>query len=150
MPEPKTGSQVRDSRLRTGRGRSSLKSSPECPVLGAKLAFECPSENDAGRQQMAGHCHRYRRVVRLAAARARGVKLGVAGPANLKPNIEARRQAADAFAKSLSNVINGMKAAGLSQRAMVGELNQLNVETARGGQWSLTQLQRVLARTATP
>jgi hypothetical protein len=76
--------------------------------------------------------------------------LGVAGPANLKPNIEARRQAADAFAKSLSNVINGMKAAGLSQRAMVGELNQLNVETARGGQWSLTQLQRVLARTATP
>lgn len=86
----------------------------------------------------------------LRAAKARGVKLGVAGPANLRLNIEARRQAADAFAKSLANVINGMKAAGLSQRAMVAELNQLNIQTARGSQWTQVQLQRVMARYEAP
>jgi DNA invertase Pin-like site-specific DNA recombinase len=84
----------------------------------------------------------------LAAARARGVKLGVSGPANLKPNIEARQQAADAFATKLSATLNGFKAAGISQRAMVAELNALGIKTARGKEWSLMQLQRTLTRIA--
>jgi DNA invertase Pin-like site-specific DNA recombinase len=82
----------------------------------------------------------------LAAAKARGVVLGATGPQNLKRNIEARQEAADAFAESLSGVLGGFRAAGLSQRAMVAELNKLRVKTARGGEWSLAQLQRVLAR----
>ncbi|EUC21469.1 recombinase family protein [Paraburkholderia hospita] len=86
----------------------------------------------------------------LAAAKVRGVKLGAAGPMNLRPNVEARQKAADAFARSLSNVLAGFKAAGLSQRSMVAELNALGVKTARGGQWSQVQLQRVLVRTARP
>ncbi|MGF6641866.1 recombinase family protein [Paraburkholderia sp. MM6662-R1] len=84
----------------------------------------------------------------LRAAKARGVKLGVAGPANLKPNIEARQQAADAFAAKLSATLNGFRSAGMSQRQMVDELNALGVKTTRGGQWSQAQLQRVLARVA--
>ena len=82
----------------------------------------------------------------LAAAKARGVVLGIAGADNLKPNIETRQQAADEFAGRLKGVIDGMKARGLSQRAMCDELNQLGVKTARGSTWSLVQLQRVLCR----
>ena len=82
----------------------------------------------------------------LRAAKARGVSLGVAGPANLKPNIEERQQAADSFAERLRGVIAGMRARDLKQRAMVDELNELGSKAARGGQWSLQQLQRVMAR----
>lgn len=82
----------------------------------------------------------------LQAAKARGVVLGAAGAANLKPNIEARQQAASEFAGKLKGIIEGMRARGLSQRAMCGELNQLGVKTAKGGEWSLIQLQRVMAR----
>lgn len=82
----------------------------------------------------------------LAAAKARGVVLGATGPANLRPNIEARQQAAQAFAAGLSRTLNSFKADGLTQRQQVDELNRLGIRTARGGDWSLMQLQRVLAR----
>jgi DNA invertase Pin-like site-specific DNA recombinase len=82
----------------------------------------------------------------LAAAKARGVVLGAAGAANLKPNVEERQQAAEEFAGKLRGVIEGMKARGLSQRAMCDELNQLGIKTARGGEWSLIQLQRVIKK----
>jgi DNA invertase Pin-like site-specific DNA recombinase len=84
----------------------------------------------------------------LRAAKARGAVLGAAGPTNLKPNVEARQQAADEFAGSLSRVIAGFKAAGMTQRSMVDELNALGIKTARGGAWTLIQLQRLLARLA--
>jgi DNA invertase Pin-like site-specific DNA recombinase len=84
----------------------------------------------------------------LAAAKARGVKLGASGPDNLKRNIENRIEAADAFAEKLSGLIRGFKAAGMSQRKMVAELNKLSIPTAKGGEWSLVQLQRVIKRTA--
>lgn len=80
----------------------------------------------------------------LQAAKARGVELGTAGPSNLKPNIEARQEAAHAFATKLAGTIEGMKVRGLSQRRMVAELNSLGVKTARGKEWSLIQLQRVI------
>ncbi|AMV42271.1 recombinase family protein [Paraburkholderia caribensis] len=84
----------------------------------------------------------------LRAAKARGVVLGATGPANLKQNIEARQKAADEFAGSLSSVLAGFKASGLTQRQMVEQLNALGIKTARGGEWSLMQLQRVLKRQA--
>jgi DNA invertase Pin-like site-specific DNA recombinase len=82
----------------------------------------------------------------LAAANARGVKLGIAGKANLKRNIEERKNTANTFAGKLARVIQGFKASGLSQRAMVAQLNQLGIRTARGGEWSLVQLQRIMKR----
>lgn len=85
----------------------------------------------------------------LAAVKARGAKLGTAGAANLKRNIEARQAAADAFAGRLSGVLGGFRAAGMSQRQMVSELNASGLKTARGGTWSLQQLQRVLKRLPT-
>lgn len=76
----------------------------------------------------------------LAAAKARGVVLGSAGGNNLRPNIEKRQRAADAFAAKLAGVIQGFGAAGMSQRAMVEQLNQLGIKTARGGEWSAAPL----------
>ncbi|WP_186146359.1 recombinase family protein, partial [Burkholderia gladioli] len=82
----------------------------------------------------------------LAAAKARGVKLGTAGAANLKPNVEARQQAADAFAARLAGIVAGFRARNLSQRDMVAELNALGIKTANGGTWHRGQLCRLLER----
>ena len=82
----------------------------------------------------------------LQAAKAKGVVLGAAGITNLKPNIEARQEAANEFANKLKSIIVGMKGNGTSQRAMCAELNSLGIKTAKGGDWSLIQLQRVIAR----
>jgi DNA invertase Pin-like site-specific DNA recombinase len=87
-----------------------------------------------------------RTIAALSAAKERGVVLGKAGAANLKPNIEQRQKTADAFANKLRGVIEGMKARGLSQRAMCAELNGLGIKTAKEGQWSQIQLQRVMSR----
>ena len=72
--------------------------------------------------------------------------LGVAGAKNLQRNLAERKDASYAFAMRLAGVINGFKASNLTQRAMVVELNLLGVCTARGGEWSLIQLQRTLKR----
>lgn len=82
----------------------------------------------------------------LAAAKKRGVVLGRAGPENLRPNIEMRRAAADAFSANLAGQFEGFRARGLSQRKMVAELNAVGISTARGGMWTLAQLQRALCR----
>ncbi len=82
----------------------------------------------------------------LAAAKARGVKLGVTGPANLASNIQERRDAADAFAGKLSGLVAGFRAQNLSQRAMAVELNRAGLRAPKGGEWSLVQVQRLLAR----
>lgn len=80
----------------------------------------------------------------LAAAKARGVTLGVSGSANLKRNILERQDVALAFAKKLETILRGFMTASMSQRSMVNELNGLNIPTSKGGKWSLIQLQRVL------
>ncbi len=82
----------------------------------------------------------------LAAAKARGVKLGTAGAANLKPNVEARQQAADVFAARLAGVVAGFRARNLSQRDMVAELNALGIKTPNGNAWHRGQLCRLLER----
>lgn len=82
----------------------------------------------------------------LAAAKAGGKKLGTAGAANLRRNIEERQDAANAFAAKLAGVVAGFQARGLSQRLMVAELNAVGIKAPRGGEWSLRQVQHLLAR----
>ena len=82
----------------------------------------------------------------LQAAKTRGVVLGIAGATNLKPNIEARKQVAYDFANKLKNTILEKQGAGLSQRQIVAELNNLGIKTAKGGAWGQVQLQRVISR----
>ena len=70
----------------------------------------------------------------LAAAKARGIRLGVAGPQNLRPNVEQRQAEADVFATRMKVLIEGFTTRGLSQRAMVVQLNSLGLQTPKGGQ----------------
>ena len=82
----------------------------------------------------------------LAAAKRRGVELGATGPANLKRNLEERKAAANAFAERLRREIRGMQAEEMTVAAMVRELNEKGITSARGGQWQSVQLGRVIAR----
>jgi DNA invertase Pin-like site-specific DNA recombinase len=86
----------------------------------------------------------------LAAAKARGVRLGVVGRENLNRNAQARKSAADAFVERLRSVFQGFRASGMTQRRMVQELNKLGIRSAMGGDWSLIQVQRVLTRIVDP
>ncbi len=116
------------------------------------VAVDMPEANELTVHIMAAFAeHEAKRISQrtrdaLAAARARGVVLGGAGAANLRPNLERRQQDADAFAIKLRGVIDGMSARGMSQRAMVSELNALGVKTSTGRDWNLSQLQRTLKR----
>lgn len=82
----------------------------------------------------------------LQAAKARGVILGTAGAANLSRCLEERTATANANALRLAGVLAGCATQGLSQRAMVAELNALGIKAPKGGLWSLAQLQRVQKR----
>jgi len=91
----------------------------------------------------------------LAAARARGVRLG-------NPNgAEALRRAgrggvalrgavsanADEFARSLAPIIAEIRAGGLtSLRAIAAELNERGIETRRCGKWHVSNVRNLLAR----
>lgn len=82
----------------------------------------------------------------LAAAKARGVVLGRAGRENLKAHTVARQNAAERFADGLASVVTGFRMQGLSQRAMVRELNRIGIRAPKGGSWGLYQLQLLLRR----
>ena len=68
----------------------------------------------------------------LAVKKSQGVQLG-------------RRVEIDAETSSL---IHDMRASGTPLRAIVAELNQKGIKTARGGQWHLCTVQKVLGRAA--
>jgi len=79
----------------------------------------------------------------LTAAKARGVVLGVTGPANLKSCNEQRQQKAREFRDRLRPVLDGMVSQGLTRREMVVRLNSLEIKAPAGGTWSLGQVQRM-------
>ena len=125
-----------------GNGRNAVKF----------VACDMPEANDLTIHIMAAFAeHEAKRISErtkdaLRAAKARGKRLGAAGAANLQPNIESRQAEADSFARKMHGQIEGFRLRGLSQRDMVVELNSLGIRTARGGEWSLVQLQRVIKR----
>ncbi len=118
------------------------------------VACDIPEANELTIHSMAAFAeHEAKRISQrtkdaLAAAKARGVVLGATGWKNLRPDVEKRQAAADAYAATLRPTLDGMKARGLTQRAMVAELNAIRVPAPRGGVWGLSQLQRVLHRSS--
>lgn len=80
----------------------------------------------------------------LAAAKARGVVLGVTGPANLRRLNDQRSYEADAWRANLKPVLEGLFRQGLSQREILRRINSLGIKAPMGGAWSLSQLQRVI------
>lgn len=90
----------------------------------------------------------------LAAAKARGTVLGgdrggtVSAEARAKGNAVRLAKSQDRAA-DLSGIIADIKAGGASSlRDIAAGLNERSIPTARGGQWSAVQVQRVLARQA--
>jgi DNA invertase Pin-like site-specific DNA recombinase len=88
----------------------------------------------------------------LAAARARGVKLGK--PENLSNQEEGRRRGrarrtkiADLRAGDLATVLKEVQSEGASSlRQIAAVLNARGVPTARGGTWSAVQVSRIMER----
>jgi DNA invertase Pin-like site-specific DNA recombinase len=80
----------------------------------------------------------------LQAKKAAGKSLG--NPKSLQPLNGVRAEEAARFAARLGPTLAAYKTQGMTQRQMVDQLNAVGVQTARGGAWSLVQLQRVLAR----
>jgi len=125
-----------------GNGRNAVKF----------VACDMPDANDLTIHLMAAFAeHEAKRISErtkdaLAMAKRRGVLLGVAGAKNLKINLELRQAEANNFVEKLRGLIGGFRLRKLSQREMVFELNHLGIKTARGGIWSLIQLQRVITR----
>jgi DNA invertase Pin-like site-specific DNA recombinase len=85
----------------------------------------------------------------LAAAKARGVVLGVAGAGNLRRHVSDRQVLANKNAEKLRPILMGFKTRGLSQREMVDALNTAGIKAPKGGEWSLIQLQRAYSRLMT-
>jgi DNA invertase Pin-like site-specific DNA recombinase len=88
----------------------------------------------------------------LAAAKARGVKLGGVRANQRKMDPAVARAAlqaqADEFATSVGPVIAELHEAGQSLRQIAAELTHRGIQTARGGAWTAATVQRVLLRQA--
>ena len=70
----------------------------------------------------------------LAAAKARGVKLGGARP-EAEVRHQAVKDAADAHAKTIAPTITSMRKSGSTWDQIAKQLNAMSVPTARGGRW---------------
>jgi DNA invertase Pin-like site-specific DNA recombinase len=92
----------------------------------------------------------------LAAAKARGVKLGnakgvgaVMTEAHRVKAAAAKKAKADERASLLSDILAEIQTAGAtSLREIAAALNERGIPTARGGSWSAVQVQRVMQRMA--
>jgi len=81
----------------------------------------------------------------LASAKAKGRKLGGMRDKTMKRN-EAVKLNANRRAENIAGIILPLREAGKTLREIAAELDRAGVETARGGSWSATQVQRALAR----
>ena len=91
----------------------------------------------------------------LLAAKARGKRLGTAGPRNLRNRAlgsargnSVKAQKADRRAEDLAPTIRKLAEEGLSLRKMAERLNSLEIPTARGGKWTAVQVKRTKERLA--
>jgi DNA invertase Pin-like site-specific DNA recombinase len=86
----------------------------------------------------------------LAAAKARGTKLGTPDPAGAVARMgEALRAQTARFAANVLPIIREVQAAGYkSANAIAGQLNARKVATARGGRWTHVQVRQIINRNA--
>lgn len=89
----------------------------------------------------------------LAAAKARGVKLGWSIPSRRQEQAKAMRKGvatriakADIQAANVLPIIQDMQKGGASLRQIAATLNERGVKTARGGQWQATTVRNIIAR----
>ena len=81
----------------------------------------------------------------LAAAKARGVKLGCPNPrAGGLASGAARREKQQAVAKQAMPIISALRDAGASLRAIAGKLNDSGIPTALGGKWYAASVSNII------
>lgn len=88
----------------------------------------------------------------LAAAKARGVKLGWSIPERASEQRQAARKGAAAnkaralaHAKNVLPVVEQIRSGGASLRQIAAELNARGIKTARGGKWHATTVRNILS-----
>lgn len=84
----------------------------------------------------------------LAAAKARGVKLGGYRAGSLDKRVAALKQTADDDARRVLGVIGPLRNAGRTLREIAEELQKQGIRTPRGGAWTAMQVKRTLDRLA--
>ncbi|WP_188451917.1 recombinase family protein [Glycocaulis albus] len=84
----------------------------------------------------------------LAAAKARGVKLG-GDRGNIAQINAAKRAKADAFAETVEGIVKPLKERGATLREIAEALNAAGVQTRGGGRWHPNTVSRVVARLET-
>ena len=82
----------------------------------------------------------------LAAAKARGVKLGGYRAGSLDKRIETLKQIADDDAQRVINFIRPLRDAGRTLRDIAEALQKAGIKTPRGGAWTAMQVKRTLDR----
>ena len=90
-----------------------------------------------------------RTKVALAAAKARGVKLGGwrgGAPRDTTAATAGVARKADAFAADVGPMATDMRRRGLSLRQVAAEMTRRGIRTPRGGAWTATAVRNVLAR----
>ena len=80
----------------------------------------------------------------LAAAKARGVRLGETGMDNLRPNIVRRQADARAFVTHLRGFVEDYQRRGLDYPQMVSELTAAGIRAALGGPWTVGKARRLV------
>jgi len=81
----------------------------------------------------------------LAAAKARGVKLGCPNPrAGGLASGAARREKQQAVANQALPIISALRDAGASLRAIAGKLNDAGIPTALGGKWYAASVSNII------
>jgi DNA invertase Pin-like site-specific DNA recombinase len=84
----------------------------------------------------------------LAAAKARGVKLGGYREGSLDRRIAALKQTADDDARRVQGIVQPLRDAGKSLRQIARELEKQGIRTSRGGTWTAKQVSLILDRLA--
>ena len=108
----------------------------------------------AGAAEYEAHQISERTKAALAAAKARGVKLGTTGPANLKNQAEGRRRGREAqatkaqrFAESMAPFIMPRAEAGMTLRQIAKALEEERIPTSRGGsRWDPKTVLKIIKR----
>jgi DNA invertase Pin-like site-specific DNA recombinase len=83
----------------------------------------------------------------LQVAKERGKNLGGLRDKTMKRN-EAIQEKARAEAQKVMRIVGPLRNAGQTLATIAGTLNDMEVKTSRGGQWTPTQVKRVLERVA--
>jgi DNA invertase Pin-like site-specific DNA recombinase len=118
------------------------------------VAVDMPNANRLTLHVMAAFAEHEREAISartkaaLAAARARGVRLGAPDPSSAGAvGRERLRGRADRFAANVLPIVEEIRRAGASTFTAIAEaLNARGVRTARGGQWHAATVRNVLQR----